>query len=236
MPPSTVDEYERRAEEAEASTLPTFLKIGRGVVWAIYAIALVVVVLLVTAFLLRLFGASTDAAFTQWVYRNADSAMRPFRGIFPTQELNDNSVFDPSLLFGAICYTVAALLADAVLHWLTARLRREQAAVTKARADADAVRLQYEQQEARNRQAAYELAAQQEATRRAAATAPVQTVQYVQPIQAIPVQPVQPIVVQQVQPPAQPASPAAQPVPPVQPAPTPEAPPTAPPPAGGTPT
>src|ERR1700750_1462901 len=118
MPPRTVDDYERRAEEAEASTLPTFLKIGRGVVWAIYALALATVILLVTAFLLRLFGASTDAAFTEWIYRSAESAMRPFRGIFPTQQLNGNSVFDPSLLFGAICYTVAALLADGVHHWL----------------------------------------------------------------------------------------------------------------------
>src|SRR6478736_3943084 len=104
---TSVDEYERRAQEAEQSAMPTFLKIGRGVVWAIYAFALVVVIILLTAFMLKLFGASTDASFTQWVYRSADSAMRPFRGIFPTTDLNGQSVFDPSLLFGAICYTVA---------------------------------------------------------------------------------------------------------------------------------
>ena len=223
MRPSTVEEYERRAEEAESSATPVFLKIGRGVVWVIYAIALAMVLLLVTAFLLRLFGASTDAAFTEWIYRNADSAMRPFRGIFPTQELSDNSVFDPSLLFGAICYTVAALIADGVHHWLTGKLRREQAAVAKARADADAVRIQYEQQDARNRQAEYEYAAQQEATRRAALAAQqqVQTVQQVQPVQYVQPVPVQPIAVQPVQPIV---------VQPVQPVPPPEAPPTAPPP------
>jgi uncharacterized protein YggT (Ycf19 family) len=166
---SSVDEYERRAQEAEASNVPTFLKIGRAVVWMIYALALVVVVILLLAFLLKLFGASTDASFTRWVYRSADSAMRPFRGIFPSTQLNDQSVFDPSLLFGAICYTVAAIAADALHHWLSGKLTRERAAIARARADADNVRWQYETQEAKARQAALELAAQQEARRREAA-------------------------------------------------------------------
>src|SRR3954447_2656252 len=166
MRPTTVDDYERRAQEAEASSTPTFLKIARGVVWVIYALALAVVIILLLAFLLKLFGASTDAAFTRWVYRSAESAMRPFRGIFPTHELDSGSEFDPSLLFGAICYTVAAIIADYILHVVTKRLRREEAAIAQARADADNVRWQVETQAAQERQAALELAAQQEARRR----------------------------------------------------------------------
>jgi len=169
MRPTSVDEYERRAQEAEASSTPTFLKIARAVVWVIYALALCVVIILLLAFVLKLFGASTDAAFTRWVYSSAESAMRPFRGIFPTHQLDDGSEFDPSLLFGAICYTVAAIIADYVLHLVTKRLNREEAAIAQARADADNVRWQVETQAARERQAALELAAQQEARAREAA-------------------------------------------------------------------
>jgi uncharacterized protein YggT (Ycf19 family) len=154
--PTTVADYERRAEEAAASPVPTFLKIGRVVVWCIYALALVAVVILLLAFLLRLFGASTDASFTRWMYRSAESIMRPFRGIFPTRQLNDVSVFDPSLLFGAICYTVAAVGADALHHWLSRRLSQQEADIARARAEADATRAEFERQ-----QAAVQLAAQQ---------------------------------------------------------------------------
>jgi uncharacterized protein YggT (Ycf19 family) len=159
MQPTTVADYERRAEEAAASPLPMFLKVGRVVVWCIYALALIAVVILLMSFLLRLFGASTDASFTQWMYRSADSIMRPFRGIFPTRQLNDVSVFDPSLLFGAICYTVAALAADALHHWLSRRLRAQEAAISRARAEADATRHEFERQ-----QTAMQLAVQQQHT------------------------------------------------------------------------
>lgn len=163
MQPSTVAEYQRRADEAEDSPVPIFLKAGRIIVWCLYALALIAVVILLLSFLLRLFGASTDASFTRWMYRSADSIMRPFRGIFPTRQLNDDSVFDPSLLFGAICYTVVALGADAFHHWLSRRLAAQEAQIAKARAEADAVRRQYEAQqyEAQRAAAAAQYAAQQ---------------------------------------------------------------------------
>jgi len=159
MQPSTVAEYERRAEEAEDAAAPVFLKAGRIIVWCLYALALVAVVILLLTFLLRLFGASTDASFTEWMYRSAESFMRPFRGIFPTQQLNDVSVFDPSLLFAAICYTVLALAADALHHWLSRRLAVQEAHIARARADADSARQQFEAQ-----QAAAQLAAHQQRT------------------------------------------------------------------------
>ena len=90
--------------------------------WVIDALALCVVVILLLAFFLKLFGASTDAAFTRWANRSAQSAMPPSRGISPTHQLDDGFSFDPSLLFGAICCTVAAIIADDVLHLVTKRL------------------------------------------------------------------------------------------------------------------
>jgi hypothetical protein len=142
-----VEEFERRARAAESSKVPTFLRIGRFVVRALYVIAVAIVALLSLTFLLRLFGASTDASFTRWVYRNADVAMQPFRGIFPTRELSEVSVLDISVLVGALAYVLLALAVDALLAWLTERLERQQANTLHARAQADTARLHLEAQQ-----------------------------------------------------------------------------------------
>jgi uncharacterized protein YggT (Ycf19 family) len=171
---ASVNEYEQRAQEAEQSSKPTFLKIARGVVWFVYAVVIVIVIFLFTAFVLKLFGASTDAAFTRWVYRNAESAMRPFRGIFPVSDVGEVSVFDPSLLFGAIVYTFIALGLDAIVYRLSKSIAKENQQTAQARAQADAVRLQWEQQQqqarsvAEQQYAAQQFAAQQQAMRLAA--------------------------------------------------------------------
>ena len=99
------------------------------------------------AFFLRLFGASPEAAFVEWVYRNAEQAMRPFRGIFPPHELGGTSVLDTSLLFGTVVYFILALLVDAGVHWLTVRLQRQQREVANARVQADAATQAYAAQE-----------------------------------------------------------------------------------------
>ena len=71
---STVEEYEQRAEQAERSPVPTFLKIGRAIVWIVYAIVLSDSDQLLTlAFFLRLAGANPEAGFVEWVYRSADA-------------------------------------------------------------------------------------------------------------------------------------------------------------------
>ena len=166
MTPSTVGEYERRAEEAERSPWPWILKAARVVVWIVYALVLVNALMLTLAFLLRLFGASADAGFVQWVDRNAEYAMRPFRGIFPSHDLEGDSVLDLSLLFAALVYFVLALIVHAVVHWLTVRLHRQERDVAAARTQADsaaqALRVQEHQADvAAQAAAARQLAAQQ---------------------------------------------------------------------------
>ncbi len=171
---SSVEEFERRALEAERSRVPLFLKVGRVIAWCLYAITSVVVVLLLLAFVLRLTGASTDASFVRWVYRSSESAMRPFRGIFPVKEVGDASVLDVSLLFGALAYVAAATGIDALYRGATDRLARRELEIARARADADAVRMQFEtlQQQAAyaadQQYRAQQFAAQQEAIRRQA--------------------------------------------------------------------
>jgi uncharacterized protein YggT (Ycf19 family) len=165
-----VMQYEQQAEAAEASPMPTFLKIGRVIVWIVYAIALLTALLLTLDFLLRLLGANSDNAFVQWVYRSTDSAMQPFRGIFPTKQLgNSASALDFSVLFAAIVYFVIAILVDVALRWITGRLHRQEreTAALRQRAD-DAARQAIVEQQAAQR-AAQEEAARQYAAQQAAA-------------------------------------------------------------------
>jgi uncharacterized protein YggT (Ycf19 family) len=94
------------------------LRVARLIVLFVYVVVAACVVLLALGFVLRLFGASTDADFTRWVYRNVDRIMEPFRGMFPTHALNDRSVIDFSLLFAMIVYGIAAVALHALVSWL----------------------------------------------------------------------------------------------------------------------
>jgi len=108
------------------------LRAMKGLVVFIYAVVLIDLVMLLLGFFLRLFGASTDAEFTRWVYRSVDRIMEPFRGMFPTVEGDGQSVLDVSLLFAAIVYTIAAIALNYLVVWLTDKIialrRREQTA------------------------------------------------------------------------------------------------------------
>jgi uncharacterized protein YggT (Ycf19 family) len=105
------------------------LRAAKAVVVFVYAFVLVNLVLLTLGFLLRLFGASTDAEFTRWVYRSVDRIMEPFRGMFPSHTLSDQSVVDVSLLFAMIVYAIVGIALHALVTWLTDKivvLRRQQ--------------------------------------------------------------------------------------------------------------
>lgn len=102
------------------------LRVSRWVVLFVYAVVTVNLVLLSLGFTLRLFGASTDASFTRWVYRNVDRIMEPFRGMFPTQPITDRSVLDVSLLFAMIVYAVAGIALHALVTWLAVRIAEIQ--------------------------------------------------------------------------------------------------------------
>ncbi len=116
----------------------TFLWVARLAGYLVYFYLLVVEVILFLGFFLLLFGANADAGFADWVYRNLDRAMAPFRGIFTPINLGEvtpeiDSVFDTSILFAMIIYGIVALLLHSLITWLSYRLRRledQEAALT----------------------------------------------------------------------------------------------------------
>ncbi len=104
------------------STEVGLARAARVITYLVYAFVIVALVILVFGFFLLLFGASPDAAFTEWVYRSLDRVMAPFRGIFETVPLNGESVLDTSVLFAMIVYSIAGLALRALIDWLTAKI------------------------------------------------------------------------------------------------------------------
>jgi uncharacterized protein YggT (Ycf19 family) len=106
-----------------------FLRLAKGIVAFVYAVVTLCLVLLALGFVLQLFGASTSADFTEWVYRSVDRIMEPFRGMFPSRELSEGSIVDFSLLFAMIVYSIVAIALHALVSWLADRVagvRRDQ--------------------------------------------------------------------------------------------------------------
>ena len=94
-----------------------------------YAYLIVVEVILGLAFILRLLGANPTSDFVTWIYRSADRAMNPFRGIFEPIQLGTSrqavpAVFDTSFLFAMLIYGIVAIVIHMGLTWLGGQMHR----------------------------------------------------------------------------------------------------------------
>ena len=112
--------------------------VARAITYLIYFFVIVAEIILLIGFFLLLFGANPTAGFTEWAYRNLDRVMAPFRGIFAPIELGTTSadveaVFDTSVLFTMIVYSIVALVLSALTRWLSQRLRYLYAAEQRER-------------------------------------------------------------------------------------------------------
>ena len=72
----------------------TFFRWFIRFVWAYF---IFLVIILFSAFFLLLFNANPEVGIVEWIYRSADRAMEPFRGIFPTREAGEGSIVDFSI-------------------------------------------------------------------------------------------------------------------------------------------
>lgn len=124
----------------------TLVKIGRVLSYLAWFWVLATLVFLGLGFILLLLGANPTAGFVEWVYRSVDRSMTPFRGIFEPVQLGDQSVFDTSILFAMVVYSIVGLAIRALLDWLSLKMVRldaelrwhqEQRRLAEHRAEAD---------------------------------------------------------------------------------------------------
>lgn len=116
--------------------------IVRAISYLVYFYLIVVEIILFLGFFLLLFGANPTAGFTEWVYRNLDRVMSPFRGIFTPIELGTTTadvpaVFETSVVFAMIIYGIVALALSALIGWLTGRLGQIYAAEAEVERQAE---------------------------------------------------------------------------------------------------
>jgi uncharacterized protein YggT (Ycf19 family) len=98
---------------AGSSEVVSTVNPGRRAMDLIYLVFGVVDGLLLIRLVLKLLGANTTAAFTQWIYNVTDVLLAPFHNLLPTIGSN-NSVLEMSV--------IVAILVYALIAWVLARL------------------------------------------------------------------------------------------------------------------
>jgi len=111
-------------------------RVSHILTWLVYAFAVSAIAFLTTAFFLELFNANESAPFVQWVDRATTILMQPFRGIFPSAEAVNGSVFDAALLFAILMYGFLAMGMHALLAWIDRKIAAARFAEIDARAEA----------------------------------------------------------------------------------------------------
>jgi len=125
-------------DRSDPKQLTTWLV--RAITYVVYAYLVITEIILIQGFLLKLLGANPKSSYVAWSYRSLEPIMEPFRGIFKTIDLNENSVLDTSIIFAMFIYGLLALVVNSFLGWLTyhlVRIERERRQ-EEARALADA--------------------------------------------------------------------------------------------------
>jgi uncharacterized protein YggT (Ycf19 family) len=122
-PPSGPQVEHRRVAAAEpappvpvpagSSSVVSTINPGRRAMDLIYLVFGVIDGLLFIRIVLKLLGANTTAAFTQWVYNVTDFFLAPFRNLLPAIG-NNQSVLEMSV--------IVAILVYALIGWVLARL------------------------------------------------------------------------------------------------------------------
>ena len=109
------------SHQAARPVAPAY-RISRALILFVYGFAIVCIVILAIAFFLQLFNANQTAPFVDWTYRAARRIMQPFRGIFPSVEGEQGSVFDVSMLFAMFMYGLLALGANGLIAWIDRKI------------------------------------------------------------------------------------------------------------------
>lgn len=97
---------------------------------AINVILSIVELFLGLRLILKLFGASVGAPFVRWIYNTSDSLLQPFRGMFPSPNLDDFIIIEFSTMFAMIAYALLAwVLVELLVFLASLRDKRESSVV-----------------------------------------------------------------------------------------------------------
>jgi hypothetical protein len=116
MANSAGDATDRRSEVHTEVRRPIEVVLARLVMWVFGAIEILIAI----RFVFKLFGASTESAFVQFIYTASGYFMAPFEAIFESQKV-DGSVFELSALVAIAIYALVAWGIVALIRAVTPR-------------------------------------------------------------------------------------------------------------------
>jgi len=116
MPNTAMDGTDRRSEVHTEVRRPVEVILARLVMWVFGAIEILIAI----RFVFKLFGASTESAFVQFIYTASGYFMAPFEAIFETQKV-EGSTFELSALVAIAIYALIAWGIVALIHAVTPR-------------------------------------------------------------------------------------------------------------------
>lgn len=125
----------------------TFIKVARAITYLAYAYAIIATVFLVLGFVLLLFGASTASGFVNFVYNIAAQFLKPFREIFPGQQIGSSSYFSAAGLFAIIMYGIGAAVIHSLISYLTLKEAQHQEELEEVQARRRAATAQTQRQQ-----------------------------------------------------------------------------------------
>ncbi|MFO0920834.1 MAG: hypothetical protein U0451_04145 [Candidatus Saccharimonadales bacterium] len=114
-------------KQTGSDTALVFTKVARAVTYVIYAFTIIACVFLSLGFVLLLFGANPNVAFTEFVYNVAAEFLQPFRGIFPAHQVTETGYFSASALFAIIIYFIIAMTLHALITYITTKIVANEA-------------------------------------------------------------------------------------------------------------
>ena len=112
-----------------------FIKTARVLTYIVYGYMMIAVTFLSIGFVLLLFGANQDVAFTRFIYKVAGEFLQPFRGIFPAHPVGETGYFSTSALFAIMIYILLALAIHALITYITAKMLAHQEELEKLSPD-----------------------------------------------------------------------------------------------------
>ena len=78
----------------------------------------IIEVLLAFRLVMKLFGANPLAPFSDWIYKNSDSLVAPFEGIFPSPNIaNGLFTLEISAIFALVVYAVVAYMINEIIQF-----------------------------------------------------------------------------------------------------------------------
>lgn len=102
--------------------IPTFLKISKIAVWALYFWTILGIVFLVLRVILLALSANAQVGFTKFVYNVSGTYMHPFNGIFPSKPINQTGYLDVSALFAIIIYLLFLWAVSALVSYVQSKI------------------------------------------------------------------------------------------------------------------